>query len=57
MTQMYSLTDWAMVQDLKAKVEAGETLTKEDVAYLRRVVDWLDAKSLEEEGFPEEWAT
>jgi hypothetical protein len=54
MTQMYSLTDWAMVQDLKAKVEAGETLTEEDVAYLRRVVDWLDVASLDE-GFPEEW--
>jgi hypothetical protein len=57
MTQMYSLTDWAMVQDLKAKVEAGEAFTEQDIEFLRRLVDWLDARSLEEEGFPQEWAT
>jgi hypothetical protein len=53
---MHSTTAWAKLQDLKAKQAAGEPLTEQDVEFLRRLVDWLDAKSLEEEGFPEEWA-
>jgi hypothetical protein len=57
MTQMYGITDWVFVEDMKRKVEAGETLTEEDVANLRRLVDWLDAKQLVEEGFPQEWTT
>jgi excisionase family DNA binding protein len=55
--QMHSTTAWAKLQDLKAKQAAGEALTEEDVEFLRRLVDWLDARSLEEEGFPQEWAT
>jgi excisionase family DNA binding protein len=55
--QMHSTTAWAKLQDLKAKQAAGEPLTEQDVEFLRRLVDWLDAKSLEEEGFPQEWAT
>jgi hypothetical protein len=55
--QMYSMTAWAKLQDLKAKQAAGEALTEEDVEFLQRLVDWLDARSLEEEGFPQEWAT
>jgi hypothetical protein len=57
MTQMYGITDWVFVEDMKRKVEAGETLTEEDVANLRRLVDWLDAKQLVEQGFPQEWTT
>jgi hypothetical protein len=57
MTQMVSITAWVMLEGIKAKVKAGEALTEEDVEFLRRLVDWLDAKSLVEEGFPQEWTT
>jgi hypothetical protein len=55
MTQVSAMTDWVLLEGIKAKVKAGEALTEEDVEFLQRLVDWLDAKSLEEEGFPEEW--
>jgi hypothetical protein len=57
MTEMRSMTDWIMLEDLKERQAAGEALTEQDVEFLRRLVDWLDARSLEEEGFPQEWAT
>jgi hypothetical protein len=57
MTEMRSMTDWIMLEDLKKKTEAGEPLAEQDVEFLRRLVDWLDAKSLVEAGFPEEWLT
>jgi excisionase family DNA binding protein len=55
--QMHSMTAWAKLQDLKAKQAAGEALTEKDVEFLRRLIDWLDARALVEHGFPPEWAT
>jgi hypothetical protein len=57
MTQMSAMTDWVLLEGIKAKVKAGEAVTEEDVEFLRRLVDWLDARRLVEEGFPQEWTT
>jgi hypothetical protein len=57
MSEMRSMTDWIMLEDLKERQAAGEALTEQDVEFLRRLVDWLDARSLVEHGFPPEWLT
>jgi hypothetical protein len=54
---MRSMTDWVMLEDLKERQAAGEPLTEQDVEFLRRLVDWIDARSLVEHGFPQEWTT